>query len=133
MPFLQLLMPFLQANWKPILLGILVISVLSYIGILKHEVSSKQQEIEHLQLDLQTTKDNNEKLMNSIAAVNDTLKTIDDSNKDIKKQFDGLNVAITKSAQDLKGKIDGIGKEVKPVTCQETIKYLIDAKSQYAK
>lgn len=125
--FLRGILPFIERNWKIILVAVLSLSLYCYIAGLKHQIIDLNEQ-------LVACKENNVKLQNSITAVNSSLDIISGTMGDTTKQFDKLNENIINSNKQLKNKMDKfLNNDIKPVDCNSTIKYLIDAKSQYVK
>lgn len=123
--FLNGILPFIQRNWKIILVAVLSLSLYCYVANLKHQIVDLNEQ-------LVICNENNVKLQNSIVAVNSSLEVISDTMDDTTKQFDKLNDNITNSNKQLKNKMDKfLANDIKPVDCPSTIKYLIDAKSEY--
>ena len=132
--FFEIILPFLKQYWKAALIGAFVLSIVLYIAYLRSANAGLEQDIVDLKGQLVTCQDNSQKLQDSLTAINQSLGVISTTMDATSKQFVDLNATILKSTTVLKGKMDKfVANDIKPIDCQSTIKYLIDAKKEYTK
>lgn len=130
---LQLIGPYVKQYW-PVILGAIILAIASYIGYLKITIYSLEHTISTQKNELFIREQNEARLMRGLEAVNVSLNTISATMEQTNKQFDVLTDTVNTSSSQLKKKMDKfLLTDTKPVDCQSTIKYLIDAKPEYQK
>lgn len=133
LPLLSSLKGFLVKNWKLILIGVILLSAYLYVKGLQNTVEEQEDLIARLELNNSTLKANVGTLKQTIIKYNKTIDVISANAKQTEKDFSELQGKIKKQEERLKHKLHKIITARKPSTCQETIKYLIDARKEYEK
>jgi len=104
-----------------------------YVGNLRTTIADQKSSIVKLELENQIIKDNNAKLEASIHANNEAITKLAAGSDATVKAFNSLNVNVKGQLTGLDSRLQGILKEKKPQSCQETIQYLLDAVPEYNK
>jgi predicted nucleic acid-binding Zn-ribbon protein len=123
--------PLLKEYWLHILVIVIMLGMLGFIGVLKIDNANQRTEIVKLEAENTTLSKNNELLSRALDVQNTAIGKLSDTANDAKKNFDKLNTTVVTQNAALDAKLNQMLKDKKPVTCQDTIKYLIDAKAQY--
>lgn len=124
---------FIRSYWKQILVALIIASVVGYWFNLVHTIDNQKAQIIQLQSSIDTLKDNNTKLVGTIDANNNAVEKIADASTATLQAFSTLNSTVSKQSNSLAATLAAIKNEKKPQTCDDTIKYLIDAAHGYAK
>jgi peptidoglycan hydrolase CwlO-like protein len=122
---------FLKSNWKAIALAMLVAGVLLYIHTLKVERAHLHTQVTELNAQITTLKNNNAVLESSIKATNTALERTSEAAKQTKDGFAALGATVTAANNNVASKLAKIQTGVKPSTCEDTLKYLINAAQEY--
>lgn len=137
---LKSVLQFVVKNWQYILLLAILASGFFYWQSLKHQISdlelkleAKQNEIAALQLQVQTCEANFKGLVGSLEAQNDALGKIDETIKKSQQDWKKLANTITTSNAVLDRRLREILNDKKPESCEEAIRYLLDARKGYPK
>lgn len=130
MDFITIL-KFLKDNWKAIVVAGVAIALVLYISALRIEVATKDAKIASLEADVVTLKQNNATLDSALSTQNDAIGKISDLAAQTKKGFEALGINVNNQTTTLNTRLAEILKDKKPITCEDTIKYLIDASKGY--
>ena len=127
--FLELLSKY----WK----YLAIIAILCGIGLYWHNltstITSQKSTIDAQQQAIATYAANNKTLADSITTMNKSIDALSSATHATNQQFDTLGKKVTTQIQGLKVQQASILQEPKPTTCEDTIKYLIDAVPEYQK
>ena len=126
-----IILGFIKDNWKVVLAAVLVIALVVYVEGLRVEIAMKDSKITSLESDLLTVKQNNATLTSALSTQNGAIDKIGELAAQTKKSFDALGVNVTQQTTQLDARLMAILKDKKPITCEDTIKYLIDASKGY--
>jgi hypothetical protein len=127
------LLSFIKNNWLPILVVVSVLGTVWYVGHLKDTIEKQQKDIVTLTAQRDALQDSNNKLTASIAVTNKAVELMRDLAPNTKKQFDALSAKVGQQSDAVAAKIQRILAEKKPITCEETIDYLINAQKEFKK
>lgn len=120
-------------NWKVIGVAILLVCAVVYVTSLRLEIAHQETTIATLEADNTTLKQNNAVLSTALTTQNNAIDEISKLSSQTKKSFEALGVNVSNQTVALDIKLAAILKDKKPITCEETIKYLIDASKEYTK
>jgi seryl-tRNA synthetase len=123
--------PFIKSNWKIFAVIALVGGAYLYVQNLKHTISEHEKTIATLTVQRDALQDSNNKLAASIAVSNKAIDEIRTLAPNTKKEFDKLNAKVSSQSEDIAAKVRRILEEKKPLTCEETIDYLIRAQKEF--
>jgi peptidoglycan hydrolase CwlO-like protein len=124
---------FLKSWWKELLFGAIILAGVLYMRSLYSTIDSQAHKITELTTANGIFKENNEKLT---TAINSTTASIDKLAKgadQTNKAFAGLTGTVKAQSNNLDSRLAAILKDKKPVTCEATIQYLIDAAKEFKK
>lgn len=124
---------FLRSYWKEILVALIVAAIAGYWFHLEHTIDSQATQIIQLQTSVDTLKDNNVKLVGVIDANNQAVNKIAEASTATLTAFGTLNSTVSKQSGTLNAALAAVRAEKKPQTCDDTIKYLVDAAKGYQK
>lgn len=131
---------FIVKNWQYVLLLAILASGFFYWQSLKHQIAdlktaleTKEREVATLQLQVQTCEANFNGLVGSLEAQNDALGKIDETIKKSQQDWKKLANTITTSNAVLDRRLREILNDKKPESCEEAIRYLLDARKGYPK
>lgn len=127
----KVVLPLLQNYWKPILIGCLALGAYLYVNNLKDTIADQQKEIGVLTVQRNELQASNDKLTASIAVTNKAIEEIRTLAPSTKKEFDTLSAKVSRQSDEIAAKIRRILEEKKPLTCEETIEYLIRAPKEF--
>ena len=130
MDFITIL-KFLKDNWKAIVVAGAAIALVLYISALRIEVATKDAKIASLEADVVTLKQNNATLDAALGTQNEAIGKISELAAQTKKGFESLGINVNNQTATLNIRLAEILKDKKPITCEDTIKYLIDASKGY--
>lgn len=120
-------------NWKAVGCAILVVCAVVYVMSLRLEIAHQETTIATLEADNTTLKQNNAVLSTALTTQNNAIDEISKLSSQTKKGFEALGVNVSNQTVALNTRLAAILKDKKPITCEETIKYLIDASKEYTK
>jgi hypothetical protein len=126
-------MIFLQMWWKELVVAAVVAGGIWYVHHLQTTVEDQAKTIAVQEAQATVLKANQELLQTAIDATNKSFERIDKVDKLNKDQFAKLQTTVSASSDALAKRLTGILAGKKPVTCEETIQYLIDASKGYSK
>lgn len=124
---------FLKAWWKEILIALIIAAAALYVHNLNSTIADQTKTISDLKLENTIVKDNNAKLEAAISANNAAITKLADGAESTKSAFEKLNTNVKGQLNGLDGRLKTILASKKPVTCEETIQYLIDGAKEYQK
>ncbi len=124
---------FAKDNWKVLAVAVAAIILLVYVESLRVDILQKENQITKLQADNATLQHNVDTLEGSLKFQNAAIDKIDGLAKLTQQSFSKLGVDVANQGSSLNNTLTNILKEKKPVTCEDTIKYLIEAQKGYAK
>lgn len=122
---------FLRKYWQYFLLAAVVGGGWMYYNHLTSTIATQEQTISRLTLENTVVKENNDKLQASIEASNKSIELLAKGAADTKQGFVTLNNTVRTQTSSLNDKLENILADPKPQTCEDTIKYLIDAVKEY--
>lgn len=115
-------------NWKPLLLILVIASVFMYHNHLTSTIDRQKHEIVMLTNNNSVLKLNNLKFKTAINKNNKLLSKLNHESRVKQQEFNELSVELQHKTKQLNKKIQQIKK---PGSCEETIKFLIDAVEDY--
>lgn len=124
---------YVKDNWKLVSLIIVGLIIFAYVEMLRIDILQKENQIIKLQADNATLQHNVDTLEGAIKSQNVAIDKIDALAKITQQSFSKLGVDVANQGASLNTTLVNILKEKKPVTCDDTIKYLIEARKGYAK
>lgn len=128
---------FFAKHWKGLLLlGMLAATVFSiwfYLNGLYSTIDAQAKQVTELTAANKVLTDNNEKLTVALNASNQSIKALADGADQTKKAFNGLSTTVKTQTATLDSRLKSILTEKKPVTCEDTILYLLRAAKEYQK
>lgn len=117
--------------WKPLLAAFVVAGAATYVIRLRDTITDQQRQIATLEVENEIVKANNAVLTASIQASNQAIDKLADGAKTTQQAFASLSSNVKGQLQGLDKRLQQISFEAKPATCEDTIKYLIDAAKGY--
>jgi FtsZ-binding cell division protein ZapB len=111
----------------------LIVAVYGYWAHLESTIEGQQKTIVTLQTSVATLQANNEKLNATVQANSDAVVKLAEGTQQTVQGFAALQNTVTARTGTLQSQLRGILAEKKPQTCDDTIKYLIDAAQGYHK
>ena len=124
---------YVKDNWKLVSLVIIGLIIFAYVEMLRIDVLQKENQIIKLEHENATLKHNAESLEAALKTQNDTIGKIDALAKQTQQSFARLGVDVANQGTNLNTPLANILKDKRPVTCEDTIRYLIEAQKGYAK
>lgn len=124
---------FMKRWWKELIVVIAIAAVVLHYRSLTSTIEDQRVSIATLTNENTIIKQNNEKLEQAIVASNKSIELLAAGTSQTKKDFATLNKAVKGQASDLEVKLRGILAEAPPQSCEDTIKYLVDAVKGYPK
>ena len=125
------ILSFLSDNWKAIVIGLLVAGAIFYVQALRVDIAHKETEIVGLKHDVEVLTTNNATLTTALDTQNGAIGKISDLATATQKGFQQLGVNINQQSVALDARLQSILKDKKPITCDDTIKYLIEARKGF--
>lgn len=123
----------LKVWWKPVAIIALLLAFVGYIYHLNHTIDKQLLTIATLQQENDTIKQNNAVLEASVNANNQAIGKLAAGADLTQKAFATLSSNVKAQLTGLDSQLKRIANEQKPVTCEDTIRYLIDAVPEYPK
>lgn len=130
---ISLVLSFLKGNWKLILGAVVIIGALWYVEGLRIKVANQATEIVTLTDDNKVLTDNNTKLEDAIKVSNAALDKTDKAAKAAAADFAVIQHNILQQSAALKQQLAGILQQKDPLTCNDSIIFLISNVKGYAK
>lgn len=122
---------FLKRWWKEILIVLVIAGAVFYVWNLRSTVKEQAVTITQLEMANKTLKDSNKTLTNTVTANNKTIAELSKGAAQTKEDFMKLNAQVEAQTAILTKRLKSILNQPAPVTCDETIQYLIDAVPTY--
>ena len=122
---------FLKKYWAYVAVALLLLGIWAYWYSLTSKIDSQQVTITQLTTENGILKDNNAKLTTAIAGTNESIRQLGEGASKTKEDFATLANTVAAQTSTLSGKLDAIKKGAKPVSCPDTMKYLLDARKEY--
>lgn len=129
-----------RKHWKMMLAGVVIAIPLFYVWKLNHTIAEQQLIITKQQatiaqdlIDINILKQNTATLESAIKDANAMIAKFDKFSADTNATFNKINQNVTIQQTKLSKQLQDILHEKTPLTCEESIKYLIDAVKGYAK
>jgi hypothetical protein len=117
---------FLKKWWKEILLALVVIGAIWYVRNLQNTVEEQRTTISQMNLVNQTLTASNKTLTSTVTANNKTIEELSKGADQTRREFEKLSIQVEHQSTVLSKRLkDLLGRPV-PVTCDDTIKYLIE-------
>jgi cell division protein FtsB len=129
----ELILTFIKANWKILLVSGVLIGALTYVESLRVEVAHQVTTIVTLTDDNKTLSDNNTKLEDAIKTSNQALDVSDKAAKAAAADFIVIQHNILQQTTSLKAQLAGIVQQKDPATCNDAILFLISNMKGYNK
>lgn len=122
---------FLKKWWKEIALALVVVAGIWYVVHLQNTVETQKTTITQLTIANKTLTDSNTALKNTVVANNKTIAELGQSAAQTKEEFAKLSGRVDQQTHQLLAKLQNVMKTPVPTTCNDTIKYMIDAAPSY--
>lgn len=118
---------FLQKWWKEILIVVVIIAGVWYVRNLQNTVENQRTTIAQMTTANQVLIDSNEVLTNTVTANNKTIEELSKGADETKREFERLNIQVEHQTTILTKRLKDIMSQKTPVTCEDTIQYMIEA------
>ncbi len=122
---------FLMSWWKEILIALVIIAGVLYVRNLQNTVEEQRTEITNLATANQVLTDSNKVLTNTVTANNKTIDELSKGADKTKREFDKLNIQVEHQTTVLTKRLKDIMSRKAPVTCDDTITYMLEAVPTY--
>lgn len=123
----------LKRYWMWILLAIVIASAYFYITGLIHENKALNQKVTELQIQKKICEDNTRSLEEKLDMINRSIDQLSDVTQKQTAKLDALGRDVTARTKDIKNDVQTVLNGQKPKSCEDAIKYLIDARKEYTK
>lgn len=121
---ITIVIQFIRKNWLPMLITAILFSFIIYVQTLRTNIISLKMDVLRLNTDLD----------NCLGTIEDRNNTIESWSKQSEQQFHEMT-ALRSQLDDItkynNKRIDNILKKKTPVTCSESIGYLIEVAKEY--
>ena len=122
---------FLKKWWKEILIALVIIGAIWYVRNLQNTVEEQKVTITQMELANATLKESNRTLTNTVTANNKTIAELGKGADQTKREFDKLNIQVEHQTSVLTKRLKDIMSRKAPVTCDDTITYMLEAAPTY--
>lgn len=122
---------FLTSWWKEILIVLVIIAGVLYVRNLQNTVDEQHTEITNLTTANKVLTDSNKVLTNTVTANNKTIDELSKGADETKREFDKLNIQVEHQTTVLTKRLRDIMSRKTPVTCDDTITYMLEAVPTY--
>lgn len=122
---------FLKKWWKEILIVLVVVAGIWYVRNLQNTVEEQKVTITQMKMANDTLKESNRVLTNTVTANNKTIEELSKGADKTKQEFDKLNSKVAQQTTELTRRLKDILNRPAPVTCEDTIDYLLEAVPTY--
>lgn len=122
---------FFTKFWKEIIIALVVIGAIWYVNNLQSTVKSQAETIIGQKIANDVLVQSNKVLTDTVTANNTTIAELGKSATDTKEKFGKLNLQIDSQSRELAKRLKVILNKPAPVTCSDTIDYLIEATPTY--
>lgn len=126
-----IVLKFLLRWWKEILIALVIVGAVWYVRNLQNTVEEQRTEITNLTTANKVLKDSNEVLTKTVTANNRTIEELSKGADQTKREFDKLTIQVEQQTRVLTKRLKDIMSRPLPETCEDTIKYMIDAVPTY--
>lgn len=130
---MQIIIVLLQKYWKQLLVVALIAIPVLYVMNLKDTIRDQEQQITKLKDENTILQTNVSTLQQAVATSNKAVDKLSDAASVTKRNFATLNSSISYQTDQLAAKLQDIMQSGRPITCGDTIQYLIDANKGYPK
>ena len=130
---IQLALKFFPTIWRQLVVATLVIGAVWYVSHLHNVISEKDRLITELTSRNSILVTNQQTLTSALDRFNQSIDVLARGAIDTQQKFSDLNNTVSSQTTKLTAQINQIKNAPKPVDCQSTIKYLLDAIPEYAK
>lgn len=127
---MTVILKWMLSNWKLVAGGVVVLLVLTYIKALQLQISSQTKQLVDLASEVATCKQNVDTLSRGIDVQNEAIAATDSQFQRSEAEFKQLEKTISRQVKQIE-QFKRVLAEPKPATCEETIKYLIEARKEY--
>lgn len=122
---------FLKAWWKEIFIVLVVLGAVAYVRDLQLTVERQAVTIAQMDIIKNTLIQSNETLTATIKQNSQALAELSEGADFTKEEFAKLNGRVASQTQEIADRLKGILNKPVPVTCEDTIDYMIDAAPTY--
>jgi predicted nuclease with TOPRIM domain len=122
---------FFKKWWKEILLVLVVLGAIWYVQNLRSTVKDQAKTITQMEITNKTLTESNKTLTSTVTANNKTIAEIGKGAAQTKEAFDKLNGNVAAQSHALDRRLKDLLNRPAPVTCNDTITYMIDAVPSY--
>lgn len=130
---MDMALAFLRMWWKEIFIVAVIAGGVWYVYNLHDKIDEQQEQLRIAQINIDTLTANNTRLENAVKEANVLVERFDKFAADTRTNFADLNKSVTGSNLAMSRQQQMILRERKPQTCEEAIKYLIDAQREFAR
>jgi len=130
---MDMALAFLRMWWKEIFIVAVIAGGVWYVYNLHDKIDEQQEQLRIAQINIDTLTANNTRLENAAKEANVLVERFDRFAADTRTNFADLNESVTGSNLAMLHQQQMILRERKPQTCEEAIKYLIDAQREFAR
>lgn len=123
----------LQKWWKPLAIILIIGLIYGYWHHLESTISDQRTEIATLNTANTILKQNNDKLTTSIADINVSVGKLAEGTSQTQASFATLNATVKVQTGSLDQKLRAVLADKKPQSCDDTIRYLVEAAKGYQK
>ena len=117
--------------WKEIALVLVLLAAYGYWSHLTSSIERLKLSNDNLTLVNEVLTTNVTTLEQAIKTNNDAIQTLSASASKTNSDFAKLNTTVATQIAALSPKLTAILNGTKPVTCEDTVKYLLDARREY--
>lgn len=122
---------FLKAWWKEIFIVLVILGAVGYVRNLQLTVERQAVTIAQMDIVKNTLIQSNETLTATIKQNSRALAELSEGAAFTKEEFAKLNGRVAGQTQEIADRLKGILNKPAPVTCEDTIDYMIDAVPTY--
>lgn len=122
---------FLARWWKEILIVLVIVAGIWYVRNLQTTVKDQATTITQMTIVNKTLEDSNKTLTNTVAANNKTIAEMGKGAAQTKEDFARLNGQVEAQTRVLTNRLRDILNRPAPVTCNDTIDYMLEAAPTY--
>lgn len=126
-----ILLKFLAKWWKEIFIAVVIAGGMFYVYHLNQTVDSQRDTIARLSVDKKLLADDNSQLRRVIVANSETIAEMSKATTKTKADFEALAAHVSSQTQILTTRLRELKNQPIPVTCDDTINYMIKAAPSY--
>lgn len=127
----EIVIEFVLKWWKELVIALVVVGAIWYVNNLQHTVETQRNTIAQLNVNNKLLQDSNKTLTDTVTANNKTIADLSKSAEATKRAFDKLSGQVDDQTAVLTKRLKDIMSRPVPVTCDDTISYMIDAAPTY--